>query len=710
MKGAIELSPFGTARAAVARVGLATESGSASPSPSAVVPEPEIALLGWLGQVREPLRTLYNLDDEIAFIAWELARWQPDITLVERQALILLILAALVHLRLGSTRIAWRGERGQALRLDLARRLLSDVEPTTGFDALVDPAQAAGLMEALVNSGRAGALIGAADEFKPLVVTGPHLYLQKMLHLEDRFVAAMHSRLAAGIPGWSEEQVDAVLRDVCSRPTVRGGQTIELKDEQQAAVRAAVHFAVTIVSGGPGTGKTTIVVSILRVLHRLGVTCEEIALAAPTGKAANRMNEAIQAGLVGIAEKAAADRDLDNLAEPRTLHRLLGYSRHTGRFLHHENNRLAERVVIVDEGSMIDLALMERLVRSLRDDSRFILLGDAHQLPSIEAGAVLRDLLAEDNAGAPVKPWCVRLTHSYRMRRDDDNGRNVFTVAQDIDRGILPVFAPTRTSDGVVVERPSVADIKFRGVEFLAPPEGSRVLDQFLDRWRGDVHGSLADLDELTDHEYALVQGSFKEDDEKRLRRLFEHWSGFRILCVTRVLPAGSDRVNAIFHQRALNQRALQLRAQGLLDSPQDEGFIAGEPVMMQVNDYKRMIFNGDQGLILNVTDGGVLYLMAVFPRSEGFVAFHVESLRPVLVHSYAMTVHKAQGSEFDQVALILPDRDLPISTREILYTALTRSRSSAVIVGRRDILESGIARVISRDSGIAEKLRTREG
>jgi len=704
MKGPIELSAFGTARTAVATVGLATESRSGSAF--AVVPEPEVALLEWLKKVREPLTTLYNLEDEIAFIAWELARWQPGINLIERQALILLILTALVHLRLGSTRIALRGEQGRALRLDLARRLLSGVKPQTGFDALVDPVQAAELMENLVDSGRAGALIGAGDAFKPLIIAGPHLYLQKMLHLEDRFVDVLRRRLAAEIPGWSQEHVEAALRDVCARPTVRAEQTIELEDEQQAAVRVALHYPVTIVSGGPGTGKTTIVVSILRVLRRLGVTCEEIALAAPTGKAANRMNALIRAGREGIAEPADADRDLVNLAEPGTLHRLLGYSGRTGRFLHHENNRLAERVVIVDEGSMIDLALMERLVRSLRDDARFILLGDAHQLPSIEAGAVLRDLLAEDDDGKSVKAWCVRLTHSYRMRRDDADGRNIFTVAQDIDRGILPTFAATKTGDRVIVERPSVADIKFRGVEFLAAPEGSGVLDQFLNRWRGDVHQYFSYLDELIGHEYALVQGSFKEDDAERLRSLFAHWSGFRILCVTRVLPAGADRVNAILHLHALNQRALQLRAQGLSDSAQDDGFIPGEPVMMQVNDYKRMIFNGDQGFILKVSEGGKIYLMAVFPRSEGFTAFHVESLRPDIQLSYAMTVHKAQGSEFERVALILPDLDLPITTREILYTALTRSRASVVIVGSRDIFESGVAEAISRDSGIAEKLR----
>jgi exodeoxyribonuclease V alpha subunit len=127
---------------------------------------------------------------------------------------------------------------------------------------------------------------------------------------------------------------------------------------------------------------------------------------------------------------------------------------------------------------------------------------------------------------------------------------------------------------------------------------------------------------------------------------------------------------------------------------------------MMQVNDYNWGIFNGDQGLVLNISDRGRLQRMAVFPRSEGFAAFHIDSLRSVLLHSYAMTVHKAQGSEFDRVVLILPERDLPINTREILYTALTHSRGSVVLIGSRDILALGIARTVSRESGIAEKLR----
>jgi exodeoxyribonuclease V alpha subunit len=686
MKGPIVLSPLGTAREGVGASGQL---------------EAELDLLGWLGHIREQLTKLYNMEEDVAFLAWELARWQPGLEADERQALILLILTALIQERQGSTRIAFRSPEGLALRRKLAKGLLGSDEVTSL--ELVD------LIETMIDSGQASTIIGRAGEFKPLIVDGPYLYTQKMRHLEDRFVEVLGRRLDTAIRSWSEEDSEEALRDVLARPVHRNGSPVALATEQEAAVRAAVRYPITIVSGGPGTGKTTIVLSILRVLRRLGIACEQFSLAAPTGKAANRLGEAIQAGREGIADPSPEDLDLDHLAEPRTLHRLLGYSRSSGRFLHHENNRLAERVVIVDEGSMIDLAMMERLVRSLRDDSRFILLGDAHQLPSVAAGAVLRDLLGEGDSSSPLGPRAVPLIHSYRMRRDDENGRNIFTVAQMIDGGNTPAFAPSRTSENVILERSQVSDIEFQGVEFLSSSNGSTVINAFLAHWHDKKLRSLPNLDELVNHEYTIVGEQFDEHDQKRLNDLFKYWGGFRILCLTRVLlESGADDINAALHKRALNHRDIARRAQDTLGFRRDDDdtFIPGEPVMMNVNDYNRKLFNGDQGLILDISERGRPQPMAVFPRGGGFAAFHLHSLRSNLRLSYAMTVHKAQGSEFDCVSLVLPDRDIPINTREILYTALTRSRSSAVIVGSRDILNDGIAKAIFRDSGIAEKLR----
>ena len=299
MKNSIVISPYGTACTAILRRDSASFSAGNEPS------SPETNLLDWLEQLREPLKALCNMEDEIVYIAWELARWQEGLAMRERQAVILLILSALIQLRQGSTRIALRGGADdQSRQMELIRGILGGVQPKAEIETLVDPIEAIHLMETLVESGRLDAIVGSEHEFKPLIVAGDHLYLQKMLHLENRFAAAMRRRLDTVIPHWPDKQVEFALNDVLTRPSVRDGQAIELLADQQAAVHAAVRYPVTIVSGGPGTGKTTIVISMLRVFLRLGVGVEEIALAAPTGKAANRMSEAILIGRESISDPA----------------------------------------------------------------------------------------------------------------------------------------------------------------------------------------------------------------------------------------------------------------------------------------------------------------------------------------------------------------------------------------------------------------------
>jgi exodeoxyribonuclease V alpha subunit len=669
------LSPLGTARA----VSVVADFPAAADASA----QEELLLLEWLRPIGDKLEQ-FNVPPQMAYLAWELGRWQRGLDECERRCAILLVLAASVQTHQGST------------RLDLDEELPRLIRDLTGCE------EAGALRQcqtawALIGSGRLATIAGSsATDFKPLILVGKHLYLQKMLDLEDRFVAAISGRRHAQIQRWPESESEAALSDVLDRPSVARQGPIRLNDEQREAVRVALCNALTVISGGPGTGKTTIVLSILRVLRRLGVACEEVALAAPTGKAAKRLGDSIRAGREQIKKPAPADLDLAAVAEPRTLHRLLGFSPTTSTFRYHENNRLAERVLIVDESSMIDLALMERLVRSLRDDSRLILLGDADQLPSVEAGTVLRDLLLADEGLKDRGGRCVRLKQSHRMRADDADGANLLAVAHAFKDGMLPDFPSVLTGEAAVMERGSPGELTFHGVEFIDVSRDPDLLDDFLEHWTRECSSSGPDFEALATREYALERGAFAEADEKELKSLFEHRERSGILCASRVLPTGSDRINALLHQRYV-QRLWAARA--------EKELLPGEPVMMQVNDYLRMIFNGDSGLILQVGDGERTRPMAVFRRSEGFAAFHLESLRSSLELSYAITVHKAQGSEFDRVAVILPDRDVPVNTREVLYTALTRARKSAVLLGSREILQQGIAKTIKRGSGIVEKL-----
>jgi exodeoxyribonuclease V alpha subunit len=249
--------------------------------------------------------------------------------------------------------------------------------------------------------------------------------------------------------------------------------------------------SLTAISGGPGTGKTSVVVSILRVLARLGVDLESVALAAPTGKAAKRMEESVQKGLLAIPNRSEVDEEiLECLPEARTLHRLLGYSPKMGGFRHHENNPLANEIVIIDEASMIDLGLMDRLLRAVPMDARLILLGDADQLPSVDAGAVFRDLLPPKEGvpdDDPRRDASVVLSESYRMDLSDSAGRNILKVAAKINAGQAEsLFDPNAPQDETITERPSVDELTFHGAELLAEGNKTQKKNTFLERWFTD--------------------------------------------------------------------------------------------------------------------------------------------------------------------------------------------------------------------------------
>jgi ATP-dependent exoDNAse (exonuclease V), alpha subunit - helicase superfamily I member len=411
---------------------------------------------------------------------------------------------------------------------------------------------------------------------------------------------------------------------------------------------------------------------------RLGVPASELALAAPTGKAANRLQESFQAGLAALPAPSAADRTLRSACPPaQTLHRLLGYSPATGRFRHHQNYRLAARAAIVDEGSMIDLALMDRLLRALRDDAVLVLLGDADQLPSVDAGAVFRDLGS----------LAVRLGRNFRTDRDQAGGRRISECAAAVRAGdagrLLASLAP----------RPTTAELAFDGVELVPGTEREAVLE----RWYHDRIAALPEWNQLVDREYVLGPEGFSPEDDDRLTRLHMHLARQRVLCVTRERPTGANPVNAFLH--------------GLCAGPGNE-LLPGEPVLVSRNDYQRGLWNGDQGIILSVKESGhAARPMAVFrlstagPSASRWLAVSPNALAEGLSLAYALTVHKAQGSEHDRVLLLLPDVPLPLLTRELLYTALTRARHAVAICGSADVLAAGAGTSLTRFSGLAEKL-----
>ncbi|HET8901846.1 MAG TPA: AAA family ATPase, partial [Holophagaceae bacterium] len=372
-----------------------------------------------------------------------------------------------------------------------------------------------------------------------------------------------------------------------------------LNEEQGNAVRLAAASRLCLITGGPGTGKTSIIAALLAALPG-----EKALLAAPTGKAAQRMGQS-----------------LTTAEAPQTLHRLLGWHPRRG-WRHHAGHPLDADLVIVDEASMVDQELMARLLDALKPETRLVLLGDADQLPSVGSGAVLRDLVVA------LPSVVAQLETSYRMIAEDPAGRAILGYAKQVRSGVaeesdLPVCA-------------SVEALAGKGAELLAPG----ALPELMKAWRARIT-ALEGYEALVHMDHACDAAGFDAASISALRALMDHHDRFRLLALLQEGPSltGAADLNAALHALAwpLNGRGLQ----------RDLPFYLGEPVMMVRNDYSRGLFNGDQGLVVKVRREGASHREVVFWKEGRPVAFPLGPLMPDLALAYALTVHKAQGSEF---------------------------------------------------------------
>ena len=632
-----------------------------------------------------------NLEPGAVHVAAEIAAMEPDLDYGQRLALILAITASLAALQQGSTRLPVVGEQAREPMRRILSSLCGEAFDPGGPDEMADA------VARLLDSNLALHVIGRGpDDYRPLIYLPPFIYHHRVRMAELKLAQLLADRMSQKTRD-DLRRVRAALRDTMARPGAIRELKMVLSSEQRDSVANAASQRLALVSGGPGTGKTSIILAILRVLVRMGIEPRQIALAAPTGKAAFRMGESVEQGLAHVDDPADADRLLkDADLEACTIHRLLGFSPSRGRFTYHRNNPLDAVAVIVDEGSMLDLSLMEHLVGAIKPDARLIVLGDADQLPSVAAGAVFRDVAgAGAQAGAQGDRYrgiCTRLTHSYRMDTNDPAGRAVFSVARAINAADQTVAARTGVVGSGFIWRTNPEELNLAGVEFLA----GAAMETFLDRWY-KARIKVDQVEKLCARAFDEYENGFDEAARAGLEAIFDHMAASRILCFTRVLATGSERINAALHR---------LRAESAGVLPERE-FLPGEPVIVVRNDYERMLLNGDQGVIVRIRRPGSsrAVAMAVFKRPDKFDAFHVAALRDSIELCYATTIHKAQGSEFDAVAVLLPERDVPILTREALYTAVTRSRRCVVMVGSEEFLRIGIARGIERFSGLGEEL-----
>ncbi|MEN8139694.1 MAG: exodeoxyribonuclease V subunit alpha [Thermodesulfobacteriota bacterium] len=513
--------------------------------------------------------------------------------------------------------------------------------------------------------------VGEAGDYLPLIRQGQRLFLHRFFQLEATIAAhlsALRQRGAAG-PVADEERLK--LKEMLDRYFPAGpGEGSEI-DWQKVAAALAVLQPLTIISGGPGTGKTSTVARLLAIILAVSPTPPRVAMVAPTGKAAMRLGQSLQRAQEGLAGTTIP-------TTAATIHRLLGVIPGSTSFCHGQDNPLAVDLVVVDEVSMIDVSLMASLLAALPPHARLILLGDKDQLASVKPGAVFADIcgagsttgfsprlaaelarltgqrVTEESEAGPLTDNLVELRHSYRYPAASQLGQ----VASFVNKG------------GVE-----------QALEVLSGPGDVRLLP-------------LAELEAELARLARSWYGAYL--DEEELPAIFTALDRFRILVATRRGPLGLANINSFVEE--------VLRSCGLIGPAGPGDHYHGRPIMIRHNDYGLGLFNGDVGVIRQGDDG---QLHAFFPDGQGgFRSLHPGQL-PAHDTVFAMTIHKSQGSEFAHLALLLPAECRHLS-RELFYTGLTRARESATIVAGPQTVAATISRRLTRMSGLGRALGPR--
>jgi exodeoxyribonuclease V alpha subunit len=504
----------------------------------------------------------------------------------------------------------------------------------------------------------------SATSTSPIVLHNKRVYLRRYFQFETELVEF-----------YSQRRLE--------RHTLSSAQTKQAKvyldlyfprseqvDWQRAAAINALYSSLNIITGGPGTGKTHTVTRILATLAGISEQKPVIKLAAPTGKAAQRLAESIRQAKQSMQLDMFINEAIPN--EAYTLHRLLGVIPNSIHFRHNEKNPIDADILLIDEASMIDLPLMTRLVRAIKPNTRLIILGDADQLPSVAAGSVLTDLIERPHPG-------------YSAER----------IKQLKELGIKIEEQPA-TSEST--SRNDLTELSFS--RRFAGGSGIGKLASCV--IKGDVKPSIQLFeteDDLTWLPYTPIQTVLREwtsqyyrgiAKQSSLAEAFEQLKQFRILCAHREGDLGVEAINE-FIGNLLNHNRTP--------------FYQGQPIMVTQNHYGLKLFNGDIGLVWPNEHGQLMVWFEAEQEPRAITPGRLPSHETV----YAMTIHKTQGSEFSHVAMVLPENTSAIVTRELIYTGLTRAKQAFTLMANELVWKKGITGHVTRWAGLSDRLRQKE-
>ncbi len=526
--------------------------------------------------------------------------------------------------------------------------------------------------------------VGRPGELCPLILDAKNrLYLYRYWDYENTLSNSINKRTRKYI-----EDLDfQLLKRSLGRlfPKIKG----EGINWQKIAAAVASLRYFSVITGGPGTGKTFTVTQVLALLlEQAPGQMLKIYLAAPTGKAAARLKESLEQA----KQRMNCDDSIKAAipSEVSTIHRMLKPITGSPYFRHDLANPLMADVVVVDEASMVDLALMTKLIQAIPENARLILIGDKDQLASVEAGSVLGDICDRD------------VMHGFSVAFMDLVKRS---TAEALDQVVQISDEGSGLQDSIIVLQKSYRFAAGSGIGGLsravnrADPElAFAMLDNPAEKsltWQ-PLKGNNDLIGALSEQIVSGYQSYLKtKDPAEALHRL----GRFKILCALNIGPLGVHAVNRLSEQVLSRQNFIHP------DPPAQNPWYAGRPVLITRNHYQLGLFNGDIGITLPAPERKDKELFVYFPEDAGGVRRFRTYQLPQHETVYAMTVHKSQGSEFDEVLFMLPDQDFSILTRELIYTALTRARKKIHIWGNRSIIRTAVARKIERMSGLRDAL-----
>lgn len=471
----------------------------------------------------------------------------------------------------------------------------------------------------------------------PLVVEQDRLYLYRYWFYENRL--AMQIKTMTGLSETHDRKIAACPSALLDRYFgVGADNTI---DWQREAAGMAIKQPFCIITGGPGTGKTTTVVKILALLQELAEQPLLIALAAPTGKAAMRLQESIGFNKAALPCSETLKSHIPETVT--TLHRLLGAKPPSPYFHHDAATPLVHDLIVVDEASMVDLALMSKLIDALKPGSRLILLGDKDQLASVESGAVLADLTLA------LPEHTLELKQSHRF-------------------------------DGVIKRLAVAVNLQQHELAWEILQEGNE-------------NSALLETDmvdyiaaQQLDYLWMIKAGA-------EFTEVYRAFNRFQVLCSNKLGKNGVAGITFAVEQKLLGQNAVNLS--GL--------WYSGRPVMVTQNNPALHLYNGDIGICMPDREQGGR-LMAFFQRADGSVKKYLPARVPHCETVFAMTIHKSQGSEFEEVLIVLPETVNPVLTKELLYTAITRAKKTVKLVATEAVFAAATGQKVKRITGLAGK------